>query len=248
MARIDHGKLGFASFPGYSILFDPPNSSDLQLKGTNFLSLHCGANDFYQALKDSLATLSDVRALCAAGDFFPLPLFSYHVTIWNGLNYDNLQKVKGTPQSGVEDFLFTLPESLRNPPSFVDLALQSPLVTENLDITFQFDRLAVGRNARVLKANLKVVAEEEDSTYDKIKGYQRQLRNDFEKKFGVKDYGFDPHISLGYFSNYDISEDAKSKVKQWSDDFGNRMGTRTITYTTASLYGFRDMVNFYKRA
>ena len=102
----------WATFRGFSILFDPPGAG--LLPSGNRLDLACDvaadpALGFYKRLRDSLTRLDPDR-LTATYLFCPLPPPSYHVTVWDGGNDGNVGEVDGDARREMEDWLAGLPE------------------------------------------------------------------------------------------------------------------------------------------
>jgi hypothetical protein len=240
----------FKPFPGFSLLFDNPGKQNLSPMGDHFWRVDCKVHtDPYLGLYSKLRTSVEkivLPALYPRLSFVELPACSYHVTVWDGLNEGNKEKVSERYQPDLANFLMGLPGTLRPSSKFTAPLESSPLVGD-WPITFQFERLSVFGNS-VLVARLKPVGKKSQHTYNEIKKLRRKLYKEFESEFGLDDWrsSYDPHISLGYFGNEQSCEAALSEKDHWTEKFIKEIGSESIHFNSISLYGFLDMKTYFK--
>jgi hypothetical protein len=241
----------FRPYPGFSLLFDNPGVHDRAPLGD-----HVWLTDrqtdvaplplFYTQLRASLEALS-LEELEEEYLFLELPAYSYHVTVWDGLNVANRKKVHRSCQPDLADFLLDLPDSLRATSQFTALPESSPL-TGPCEVTFQFDRLTVFGNS-VLVALLKP-ADGCERACQQIEQRRIQLYEQFQREFGLSEWrrAYSPHVSLGYLGNEQRGAAASSQVSRWMETFAQAMEDGSIHLSSISLYGFLDMTTFFRRA
>src|SRR5687768_3467807 len=103
----------WAPFPGFSLLFDNPGGCLTPADG--LLHLRCPVEadpdlPFYRGLAEGLQQVGLDR-LTRAHSFCPLPPASYHVTVWDGCNAGNLQRVAEPARPAFASYLEALPDS-----------------------------------------------------------------------------------------------------------------------------------------
>jgi hypothetical protein len=248
LTDITNTKIGFRRFPGFSLLFDNPGVQHLSPLGSRLLQIACQVDvdphlELYARLRASLETL-DLHNV--KDGFFALPAASYHVTVWDGLNADNCNKVFAPHRSILADFLLNLPHSLLDNYGFIRLPESSPLVSARRDITFKFKSLTVWKT--VLVALLEPADENSRETLEELKEMRIQLYSTCENTFGLCEWrsSYDPHISLGYFGNEQGGAAAQSHLEGWTKAFASHIGSTTIRFNNISLYGFLDMATYFK--
>jgi hypothetical protein len=250
MDLITNPKIGFARYPGFSLLFDNPGNN-LSPWGSHFQKINCDvANDpnlrFYKSLTECLDELGR-EELFATYRFFALPPFSYHVTVFDGLNQGNLddpgKHLEAEYQCPLEDFLVALPESLCGTNPFTPIVQASPLVQLAGNITFEFDKLS-DWGSSVLVARLKTSQASQEALRDIRRGLYERFDEFYPTPRTIRSYN--PHVSLGYFGNDQRGTAAALRTDQWTNVFRRHMQNKTITFSSISLYGFTDMVTFFK--
>lgn len=252
MITITHDKiLGFtprwAPYNGFSLLFDNPDGGFSPLQENNQLMKLDSASshptlELYQAFVDTL-DLIDTNLLTNTYLFCPLPPSTYHVTVWDGLNVGNLADVNPSEQERWTDFVNKLPHTFHENSEFTSWAEASSL-TQNLDwnIIFRLDTFYKwGTGMGIL---LKPADQESAQILTDIKN----LREDLYKKFPVKisHPEYVPHVTLGYFANRESAQLTTPLIADWAKTFEEAVGDMTITYNSISLYGFTDMITFFK--
>ena len=252
MITITHDKiLGFtplwAPFNGFSLLFDNPDNGFSPLQQNSALMkfdsvLSHPVLELYQACVDALNTL-DTDLLTNTYLFCPLPSSSYHVTVWDGLNVRNLTDVPSSEQQMWGDFVRNLPNTFHENSEFIHWASASSL-TQNLDwnITFRLDTFYQwGTGMGIL---LKPADQESERLLKEIENRREDLYNNFPVKIAHPQYT--PHVTLGYFANRESAQLTKPLIADWTKIFEEAVGDLTITYHSISLYGFTDMITFFK--
>src|SRR5262245_51609428 len=96
--------LRFAPFAGESFLFDTPGCGLAEDNGLPYL--RCNLDDPQLALYSALAKAAeDFAQLLKPFEFCPLPPETYHVTLADGVNVDNIGQVTGNAGAQFRQFL-----------------------------------------------------------------------------------------------------------------------------------------------
>jgi hypothetical protein len=119
----------WASYRGFSVLFDNPGASTSHSDG--LLRIMCapelgGQLDLYFKLAKTIDEIGR-DSLFATYLLCLLPSWSYHVTIWDGINVGNKSKLLGSLQVEWSDFLRGLPNTLQDPPKTMSVVGDSSL-------------------------------------------------------------------------------------------------------------------------
>ncbi len=252
MITITHDKiLGFAPrwapYNGFSLLFDNPDGgfSPLQ-ENSELIKLDSVSShptlEFYQTFVDTLDRI-DTNLLTNTYLFCPLPPSTYHVTVWDGLNVGNIADVNPLEQEAWAGFVNKLPHTFHENSEFTDWTSVSSL-TQNLDwnITFRLDTLYKwGTGMGTL---LKPADQESAQILEEIKNRRETLYENFPVKIAHPEYV--PHVTLGYFANRESAQLTTPLIADWAKIFEEAVRDLTITYHSISLYGFTDMITFFK--
>ena len=252
MITITHDKvLGFAPlwapFNGFSLLFDNPDKglSPLQqnseLMKLDSVSSHPSLK-LYQAFVDTLKGI-DTHLLTNTYLFCPLPPSSYHVTVMDGLNVRHIAKMTSLEKETLGNFVTGLPNTFHKNSESIRWASDSVL-TQNRDwnITFQLDTLYNwGSGMGVL---LKPADAESAQILKEIKNQREVLYENFPVE--ISHYEYTPHVTLGYFANTESAQLARPLMSDWGKILEAATKDLTITYRSISLYGFTDMITFFK--
>jgi hypothetical protein len=240
----------WAPFKGFSLLFDNPGSS-VSLMGERLLMADCSldGNDdlaLYRRFVGFLDAIGTHR-LRDSYSFCPLPPYSYHVTVWDGLNDGNAGRVPADDQPRLTDFLNHLPDALGTDREFTPYVMRSALVTRvDRSIRFQFKALAKWSN-QSLVAVLMPADGDSEHEFEQIVQDRAALSAQFQDRFGITmRTGYHPHVTLGYFANEQYAELCSTLVDGWTERLQEMVGRLTITFRSISLYGFTDMVTFFK--
>jgi len=210
MSLITNSKIGFTQYAGFSILFNNPGQDNLvpMWKDSRLQRINCSENDtlnlkIYIGFKSALEK-TGLKNWFTRYLFFELPFYSYHVTVWDGLNVGNIKKIDEDYQDELNEFLQNLPSTMEQDNKFTQIAESSNLVTKKQEVTFRFKKLTIWGNS-VLDARLEPADNASVQVIENIKSDRIELYNKYEKEFGLnRDVwrsGYDPHVSLGYFGN-----------------------------------------------
>ena len=241
----------WAPFKGFSLLFDTPGKSLTPFR-SGLVKLDCQTQTapeqaFYRRLATGLAKV-DLDLLINNYLFCPLEPYSYHTTVWDGLNDSNSAWVAEDQIRPLHHLLGHFPRSFVTNTVFTEDIIQSPLVTEIWTIQFRLDHIAKWGNVGLV-AVLKTADAASETRFQELRKARNQLYDIYEARFGLTmRWNFTPHVSLGYFANQEQAELASPKISQWHDTIQQEVGNTTITYHTISLYGFTDMITFFKRS
>lgn len=241
----------WAPYRGFSLLFDNPGESVSPMK-EGLVRLNARVNtssslQLYSALAGSLDRIGK-NLLTNTYLFCPLPAYSYHVTVWDGLNDGNVENVLAQYHPDLEDFLADLPNSLLGNNEFTAEVNDSPLVaSSDWTVKFKFDRLTKWGN-QVLVARLAPAHKDSEVRLRHIIADRKYLTTRFQERFGIKrTHGYSPHVSLGYFANRESADLSTPQIDRWTDIVKKEAGDLTITFNSISLYGFTDMATFFKK-
>jgi hypothetical protein len=236
----------WASFRGFSLLFDNPENSLTHLqKGIKQLSVDPNQPklSLYKKLSEALDQIGR-DFLINTYLFCPLPLQSYHVTVWDGGNNANLYFVQQKHRRSFEDFMQRLPESIANATPFTTMITQSSLVNQTWNLEFEFDQLEIWGNEALVA---KLLPYNSSNDLERLKKERDSLTNDFYKQFGIKPVDkYTPHVSLGYFANKELAQLATCYLKKWNEVIYKSVYGQTIAFNSISLYGFMDMATFFR--
>ena len=80
-----------------------------------------------------------------------------------------------------------------------------------------------------------------------IKKERKKLNLKMKQQFGILPSSqYLPHISLGYFANAQLAKLATQNIPVWDTLFQKNLKKKTITFLSAHLYCFTDMVTFIR--
>lgn len=239
----------WAPFRGFSLLFNNPGNC-LAPDG-DVLRLECRVDgdpslSLYQAFSRALASWG-YDLLRHAYKFRPLPPYSYHVTVWDGVNVGNLSNVRPAERPMFENYLDGLPNSVGEENEFTRLAGGFQLLPARKSVTLKFEQLVQWGN-QVLVAKLKPANKPSGSVLNSVSAKRAELSRIFREQFGVAPPDeYAPHVSLGYFENEVAATKAQSQVDKWNDVMAEATENSTITFSGIDLYGFTDMATFMKK-
>lgn len=239
----------WAPFPGFSLLFDNPGAS-LRRSESGFPKLYTPVSsdpglEFYQLL-DEFVNEELKRSEIMAYGFCPLPPFSYHVTVWDGLNQGNLSEVKHPWYQKVRDFLYRLPDSMLRDDEIINPALFSLLVQKKWMLHFTFKGLFNWENI-ALVIQIEPGDEDSEDIMQQLVEERWQLSQIYSEKFGAPHPNtYAPHVTIGYFANPDIVRLSPETLARWNDRLKEKLSGKRLSFDTIGLYGFTDMISFYR--
>ena len=249
-ARITNPKVAtlaptWRRFRGISVLFDNPGT---RLAGgvTPLEAMQVDAPD-RQRLYDELAGVVaqvDAGAMRDRYGFCPLPRFSYHVTICDGPNERTLSG-DGAARHAAATLIARLPASLHLAPATLPYVCGAAVlqVVRADPITFAVSSVAIWRH--VLAVRLEPATAPSGSALARVARARAQLVDDLRAELGLAVPAWRPHVSLGYFPNGAAARAAGATLPRWNGALAAG-DTSTITFASASVYGFTDMVSFVR--
>ncbi len=245
----------WADFIGFSLLFDNPGDS-LRIMDCGLLKVNCILHDhklkLYKILND---LLNQTIPNMPPNDylFCPLPFSSYHMTVLDLINYDNLNRLNERYIPIFKNYLNGFCNSFHNDHEFHSIIYESILFTDvNWDINFKFNKLTKWSN-KVLVARLIPTDRNSKDQLKILEIERKKIIDKFKSKYGnffsthISD--FKPHISLGYFANKEygalITEEI---IESWSQEFKNHLQDNTINFQSIRLYGFTNMATYFRKS
>jgi hypothetical protein len=240
----------WAPFRGFTILFDNPGRSLTRVGRQLVVDGDLDADPalgFYRGLRDNLAGLG-IDLLTNTYLFCPLPPPSYHVTLCDGGHQGDIGAMRPEQRHKLATLLDGLPEALTPANDLIARAMASPLVTGGRELRFRYDRLVIWSNV-VLVALLAAADAESESALAALGDERRRLAAQFRQDDGFGPGGnYLPHVSLGYFANRELAQRALPCLADWERAFAGRMPGKVLPLAGASVYGFTDLVTFFKSA
>lgn len=237
----------WGSFAGLSVLYDNPGtvlSPGLQRIDALPVADEAG-QQLYDALEQVVATLSD-GPLRRRG-FCPLPRATYHVTVCDGVNDSVVTSVASPHRATVRDLLDDLPDSLLRPSLPAHLLRGCDLLpaVRATPCRLRVRELWIGQY--VLAAGLEVADERSRRALGAHREARQRLAGQLRSVLGVSTQTWRPHVSLGYFTNLDEAAAARDALAGIADRVvGAGTDGLTATFRSASVYGFTDMVTYWR--
>jgi hypothetical protein len=237
--------IGWQDFFGFSLLADP-TEADLVEESPGTLTMRniVGSNALYDALRDLVfGPWGD--ALEEEFVFARLPHSSYHLTVKDGVNVDNLQLLKPSAAGAFRELFEGLPGSLA---ASTSILLPSGAISLSAPVRFQFSELTIWSRS-ALVARIEPADPESHSLFSAIERRRDELDREWEDSWGLprpENIGWSPHISLGYFPNRDIVPIVEPRLARWSDDFVKKIAGATCAFRSISPYTFTNMATFTK--
>lgn len=256
MAHITTAKLRsvdppeWAAYPGLSLLYDDPDS--VALSGLEPLDARSWSDERDKRLYDCLRAVTDELRASApweAGQFCPLPRRTYHVTLCDGVNRGNLAQVRPDVRHEATWTLEGLPDSLLWTGA-VRRLLGDPEIAWHVwaaPVSFRAEALVVW--GHVLAASLAPADEASVAAKAAHERARAHLAQRLTARLGVSVPAWRPHVSLGYFANDRTAARAGELViPRWQERLRERAAGLTVTFRSASLHGFTDMLSFWRLA
>jgi len=255
MLTVTNPKVGgfvprWAAWPGFTVLFDNPGGGLIVHEGRPTLRADVDSDPalgLYRALRDALADLDPALLMTTFG-FCPLPPHSYHVTVWDGVNPNNLDRVTPGERAGLAALLAALPAGRDHAHPALATVATSPLLATAWPIAMRYARLTLhGHSALV--AEIAPADAASAARLAELVAARRALSAQFRAQYGVApSEQYRPHIALGYFASREGAQLALPQVAAWEAHIAPRVAGRTIAFAGASLYGFTDMATFFTGA
>lgn len=255
MLRITNRKVqGFkpvwAPFNGFSLLFDNPGNSYAPLSDAPGLEkINCRYEEtetsFYRTLWDVVNGEEHLAQECL---LCPLPLHSYHVTVWDGINVFNMHKLPDQEREDAEALLKALPYSRLKENSLLLASDDNSGLFKSERIVFEFDKLENWNNNGVV-LRIKPADSESAAIYNNIEKERARLNQHAQERFGIATATAvcKPHVSVGYFANKEQGAQSLEAVEQLNSVLENELKNQTIIFSSISLYGMTDMETFFRK-
>lgn len=242
------GPTVWAAYRGLSLLYDRPG--DVGLDGLTPLGRRSGvqpaADGLYRRLEELTAGFAHDARQQGVG-WHPLPAYSYHVTLCDGVNDGNRSQVHAQRRGEVDTTLRALPDSLHWSNEVVRLLRDPELrwAVWRAPVTFSLAGLSIW--GHVLVARLAPVDAASDTALASHHAARDELVARLRGRLGVRIPSWRPHLTLGYFVNEDAAARAKDALLPgWRQDARAATRSQTVTYGSACLYGFTDMASFWR--
>ncbi|MFP4635698.1 MAG: hypothetical protein ACLFRD_07550 [Nitriliruptoraceae bacterium] len=242
------GRTVWAAYRGLSLLYDHPGGDRLGGMTTlRRLSSGSGApNALYRRLEGLVEGFEHAARGQGVG-WYPLPAYSYHVTLCDGVNDGNRSQVHPERRGEVDTTLRALPDSLHWSNDVVRL-LRDPearWAVWRAPVTFSLAGLGIW--GHVLVARLAPVDAASDTALASHHAARDELVSRLRSRLGVRIPSWRPHLTLGYFVNEDAAARAKDVLLPgWRREARAATRSQTVTYRSACLYGFTDMASFWR--
>ncbi len=227
----------WAPFAGFSLLFDNPASGAVQFPERTLYGL-----------LDT--TIGQIGRVALTGDFLfcPLPLSSYHVTVWDGINAENVASVLDALRAEWAEYLLGIPHPVRRAPASMALVRESALAHgPGVPIRFRFRDLAVWGH-QALVARLLPDDEASAASLAELCVARQELNTAALRTLGVCPSGrYSPHVTLGYFANEAGGQRCAARLMDLNTQSQPHLAGATITFSSIGVYAFPDMANFFRR-
>ncbi|NOU96500.1 hypothetical protein GC093_25255 [Paenibacillus sp. LMG 31456] len=240
----------WAPFRGVSLLFDNPGNSIQPLGSYDLLEvICCRPSDPELAFYHNL-NKAGLDQFIKTYFFCPLPFHSYHVTVWDGLNNGNLNKIARPDRFDAEDMLANLHETFsaseRNRFLCTEQGVSLDLPMEG-PITFAFKEVEKRGNSAVV-VNLKPADPISEQRLKQVEQQRTMLIEEYKRRYGLytTSTAFRPHVSIGYFANKEYAELSDAAIARLNETLAKSTQGLTVTFASMSLYGMSDMETFFR--
>ncbi|WP_028548359.1 hypothetical protein [Paenibacillus sp. UNC451MF] len=239
----------WAPFNGFSLLFDNPGHSYVTLNdGSNFERVNCQYGESETALYSSLwNVVGNAKHLSHKFLLCHLPLHSYHVTVWDGINDYNVHNLSGQDQEEADELLRSLPYSSLMESSLLDSDAMTSLMNSE-SITFKFEMLENWNNSGVV-ARVQPADSESAAKLKTMEKNRDTLNQYVQKRFGFATATavYKPHVSVGYFANKEQGAQSQEAIEELNAVLEQELKDQRIIFSGISLYGMTDMATFIRK-
>jgi hypothetical protein len=233
-------------YRGLSVLFDNPGTR----VGTGVVPLENIPVDdpeqqrLYDNLADVVASI-DTDDMRERYGFCPLPRYSYHVTVCDGPNERDIDRSTVPRRAAVAAVVDGLPNSLDQVSSLLAFLHQARVLPTVAAAPVTFVATGIAIWGHVLAAQLQPAGESAREALDRIARARAELSDDLQAHLGLQTQTWRPHVSLGYFPNRSAAESATATLTRWQQSL-TAQPQPTITFSSAAVYGFTDMISFFR--
>jgi hypothetical protein len=245
----------FAPFKGFSILFEGyKNLADLD---PSWKRLSAESETLYAELTSALDQLK-TRMELDSNTFIALPPSSYHITLWDGLNQENVETISRPDPTENDQIKAEFRRLIAGLPDTAPMLLEREelaslpnwearlrlVMNESDNLNFSFVGLSVWGD-EVLVARL-AASKRSTETLEYICRERSIFNEHIRTKLGINPRSeYTPHISLGYFTNNEAGRIGSQKIPEWNRLFSERVRSQYWT-PRVKLYFFLDMCTFIR--
>lgn len=234
-------------YAGVSVLFDNPGPTPRARGGLRPLTVpRAGDAPLYDAIGAAVAALGAARAPERFG-YCPLPPSTYHVTVCDGVNQTQTGRLPRRAAASVRRYLTALPGALPEPPPALAFLARTGAFAAAGGRAVEFRATGLAGWGSVLAVRLEPLPESRDALA-LVAEARARLAATVEARLGLRVQPWRPHLSVGYFADRDGAAAARAEIPAWSDAVRREAGDATVRFASASLYGFTDMVTFFRTA
>lgn len=253
--------LRWAPFAGFSVLFDSPAEAAPLAAGAELVPLDNGPcprgselalyGALRRALDDLMARRDDdsASACTAEWTFAPLPLASYHVTAWDGINVANLASLHESQRAAWAPCMRALADGALGlaAPAMLTLG-RHPGMQWRGRLPLSVQGLSVWGD-QVLVARLAPVDVNAQAIYSRWAEQRRGLCTWANSEWGLRP-GSEPqlHVSLGYFMQPAGAKRFAAHLLHWEQQLCDAARGLQVLFTSSSVHAFTDMARFYPLA
>lgn len=237
---------------GFSYLFDNPGNSLHTENNLSTIKCQIQSDPFLELYRTLAKFVENIGGdeLINRFLFFPLPPHTYHVTVWDGVNVENLDTLSKEARIRFIKFLDGLPESLQSErPSIIPSSEFDKDAGRSWAVRFKCKDLRFGGET-VLMAILEPADDSSREILNLIRKERERLDQYYATEYGKTENAlYLPHVALGYFSNSPIANELwRTMSITWNSDFIHEVEGKIIQFESISLYAFSDMLTYFKRA
>jgi hypothetical protein len=235
-------------YPGVSLLYD-----DTAAAGSRGLALLTSpyadrGEPLYGAL-EHIGREAAGRFRAAQVGYVPLPSRTFHVTLCDGVHRGNHAQVAPAAINAVDAVFDNLPDSLLRPSPVLRLLADPELLwcVWTRPVTLRAGELCV--LGSVLGVTVEPADDRSAASLDAHRVARDKLAARWDAWTGLSTQPWRPHVSLGYFANEEGGTHARERLLPGLRPLvGKRARTSSVTFSSASVYGYIDMAAFYRLA
>jgi hypothetical protein len=198
---------------------------------------------------DDAVNSIDSETLAQRFLFFVLPSSTYHVTVWDGVNKGNMERLGPDGKRQFEEYFANGIEGVvRSWPPFSECSGYTGAFDGIERIRLRYRGLRA-RGSTVLVVELEVDPDDQQGL-EVLKEIQlrRQRLDETFANFGKpENYLLRPHVAIGYFADSNLGTGALFQyMDAWMAEFDRILRGSTIEFSDISLYAFMDMVTYFR--
>ena len=238
----------WAEFRGFSLLFDNPGRD--QLGDHDLLACRPAGQPelaLYRALEHWQDTIGRSALLLEHG-LAAMPASTFHVTAWDGINAATLAALNPRTRAAACAWLDALPGPADWPDALAVAQDARDALQALLPIRFAYGAL---RNTRGIGIVAELAPADEEQA-ERFEAFQRCRLVHAERAHAQWGQAYttrlEPHVTLGYFLSPMDSERAQPRIGDWDAQLRDATAGLSLRFDSIGLYGFTDMVRFYRRA